>query len=176
MAMLVTQIAAATAGIAWMLIEWFSGEKKPSLLGMCSGAVAGLVAITPASGFVGPSAAFFIGLAAGVICYLTCTKLKSAFGYDDSLDVFGIHALGGALGAILTGVFTLKAIGGTAGLLEGNAEQVKLQLIGVIVTVAYTAIATYIILKVVNLITPLRASDAQERDGLDLSQHGEQVN
>ena len=175
MAMLVTQIAAATAGIAWMLIEWFSGEKKPSLLGMCSGAVAGLVAITPASGFVGPSGAFFIGLAAGTFCYFTCTKLKSALGYDDSLDVFGIHALGGALGAILTGVFTLKAIGGTAGLLEGNAAQVKLQLIGVVVTVAYTAIATYIILKVVNFITPLRASDAQERDGLDLSQHGEQV-
>ncbi len=176
MAMLVTQIAAATAGIAWMLIEWFSGEKKPSLLGMCSGAVAGLVAITPASGFVGPSAAFFIGLAAGVICYLTCTKLKSAFGYDDSLDVFGIHALGGALGAILTGVFTSKAIGGTAGLLEGNAAQVKLQLIGVGVTLLYTAIVTYIILKVVDLITPLRASDANERDGLDLSQHGEQIN
>ncbi len=175
MAMLVTQIAAATAGIAWMLVEWFSGEKKPSLLGMCSGAVAGLVAITPASGFVGPSGAFFIGLAAGTFCYFTCTKLKSALGYDDSLDVFGIHALGGALGAILTGVFTLKAIGGTAGLLEGNADQIKLQLIGVVVTAAYTAIATYIILKVVNLITPLRASDAQERDGLDLSQHGEQV-
>ena len=176
MAMLVTQIAAATAGIAWMLIEWFAGEKKPSLLGMCSGAVAGLVAITPASGFVGPSAAFFIGLAAGVICYLTCTKLKSAFGYDDSLDVFGIHALGGALGAILTGVFASKAIGGTAGLLEGNAAQVKLQLIGVGVTLLYTAIVTYIILKVVDLITPLRASDANERDGLDLSQHGEQIN
>ena len=176
MAMLVTQIAAATAGISWMLIEWFSGEKKPSLLGMCSGAVAGLVAITPASGFVGPSGAFFIGLAAGVICYLTCTKLKSAFGYDDSLDVFGIHALGGALGAILTGVFASKAIGGTAGLLEGNAAQVKLQLIGVGVTLLYTAIATYIILKVVDLITPLRASDANERDGLDLSQHGEQIN
>ena len=176
MAMLVTQIAAATAGIAWMLIEWFAGEKKPSLLGMCSGAVAGLVAITPASGFVGPSAAFFIGLAAGVICYLTCTKLKSAFGYDDSLDVFGIHALGGALGAILTGVFASKAIGGTAGLLEGNAAQVKLQLIGVSVTLLYTAIVTYIILKVVDLITPLRASDANERDGLDLSQHGEQIN
>ena len=175
MAMLVTQIAAATAGVAWMLAEWFTGEKKPSLLGMCSGAVAGLVAITPASGFVGPSGAFFIGLAAGTFCYFTCTKLKSALGYDDSLDVFGIHALGGALGAILTGVFTLKAIGGTAGLLEGNAAQVKLQLIGVVVTVAYTAIATYIILKVVNFITPLRASDAQERDGLDLSQHGEQV-
>ncbi len=175
MAMLVTQIAAATAGIAWMLVEWFSGEKKPSLLGMCSGAVAGLVAITPASGFVGPSGAFFIGLAAGTFCYFACTKLKSALGYDDSLDVFGIHALGGALGAILTGVFALKAIGGTAGLLEGNADQVKLQLIGVVVTVAYTAIATYIILKLVNFITPLRASDAQERDGLDLSQHGEQV-
>jgi Amt family ammonium transporter len=176
MAMLVTQIAAATAGVAWMVVEWFTGEKKPSLLGMCSGAVAGLVAITPASGFVGPSGAFFIGLVAGVFCYLTCTKLKSALGYDDSLDVFGIHALGGALGAILTGVFAVKGVGGVAGLIEGNSAQVKLQLIGVGVTLVYTAVATFVILKVINFITPLRSSDAQERDGLDLSQHGEQVN
>ena len=171
MAMLVTQIAAASAGIAWMLAEWFSGEKKPSLLGLCSGAVAGLVAITPAAGFVNPMGAFFIGLISGVLCFLACTKLKSALGYDDALDVFGIHAFGGAVGAVLTGVFATKAIGGV----EGGFDQVKLQLLGVGVTVLYTAVATYIILKVVNLITPLRASDAQERDGLDLSQHGEQV-
>ncbi|MFZ9350085.1 MAG: ammonium transporter, partial [Candidatus Fonsibacter ubiquis] len=156
MAMLVTQIAAASAGIAWMLAEWFTGEKKPSLLGLCSGAVAGLVAITPAAGFVTPVSAFFIGLIAGVLCFLACTKLKSALGYDDALDVFGIHAFGGAIGAVLTGVFATKAIGGEV---EGGFDQVKLQLLGVAVTVIYTTVVTYIILKVVNLITPLRASD-----------------
>ena len=171
MAMLVTQVAAASAGIAWMLAEWFTGEKKPSLLGLCSGAVAGLVAITPAAGFVTPVSAFFIGLIAGVLCFLACTKLKSALGYDDALDVFGIHAFGGAVGAVLTGVFAAKAIGGV----EGGFDQVKLQLLGVGVTVLYTTVATYIILKVVNLITPLRASDTEEREGLDLSQHGEQI-
>lgn len=172
MAMLVTQVAAASAGIAWMLAEWFTGEKKPSLLGLCSGAVAGLVAITPAAGFVTPVSAFFIGLIAGVLCFLACTKLKSALGYDDSLDVFGIHAFGGAIGAVLTGVFATKAIGGEV---EGGFDQVKLQLLGVAVTVIYTTVVTYIILKVVNLITPLRASDTEEREGLDLSQHGEQI-
>ena len=172
MAMLVTQIAAASAGIAWMLAEWFTGEKKPSLLGLCSGAVAGLVAITPAAGFVSPASAFLIGLIAGVLCFLACTKLKSALGYDDALDVFGIHAFGGAIGAVLTGVFVTKAIGGEV---EGGFDQVKLQLLGVAVTVIYTAVITYIILKVVNLITPLRASDTEEKEGLDLSQHGEQI-
>jgi Amt family ammonium transporter len=173
MAMLVTQIAAASASIAWMLAEWFTGEKKPSLLGLCSGAVAGLVAITPAAGFVSPVSAFFIGLIAGVLCFLACTKLKSALGYDDALDVFGIHAFGGAIGAVLTGVFATKAIGGEV---EGGFDQVKLQLLGVAVTVIYTTAVTYIILKVVNLITPLRASDTEEKEGLDLSQHGEQLN
>jgi len=172
MAMLVTQVAAASAGIAWMLAEWFTGEKKPSLLGLCSGAVAGLVAITPAAGFVTPVSAFFIGLIAGVLCFLACTKLKSALGYDDALDVFGIHAFGGAIGAVLTGVFATKAIGGEV---EGGFDQVKLQLLGVAVTVIYTTVVTYIILKIVNLITPLRASDTEEREGLDLSQHGEQI-
>ncbi|WP_099339847.1 ammonium transporter [Candidatus Fonsibacter ubiquis] len=171
MAMLVTQIAAASAGIAWMFAEWFTGEKKPSLLGLCSGAVAGLVAITPAAGFVSPVGAFFIGLISGVLCFLACTKLKSALGYDDALDVFGIHAFGGAVGAVLTGVFAAKAVGGV----EGGFDQVKLQLLGVGVTVLYTTVVTYIILKVVNLITPLRASDTEEREGLDLSQHGEQI-
>ena len=171
MAMLVTQIAAASAGIAWMFAEWFTGEKKPSLLGLCSGAVAGLVAITPAAGFVSPVGAFFIGLISGVLCFLACTKLKSALGYDDALDVFGIHAFGGAVGAVLTGVFAAKAVGGV----EGGFDQVKLQLLGVGVTVLYTTVVTYVILKVVNLITPLRASDTEEREGLDLSQHGEQI-
>jgi Amt family ammonium transporter len=172
MAMLVTQIAAASAGIAWMLAEWFTGEKKPSLLGLCSGAVAGLVAITPAAGFVSPVSAFFIGLITGALCFLACTKLKSALGYDDALDVFGIHAFGGAIGAVLTGVFATKAIGGEV---EGGFDQVKLQLLGVAVTVIYTTVVTYIILKVVNLIIPLRVSDTEEREGLDLSQHGEQI-
>jgi Amt family ammonium transporter len=172
MAMLVTQITAASAGIAWMLAEWFTGEKKPSLLGLCSGAVAGLVAITPAAGFVSPVSALFIGLIAGVLCFLACTKLKSALGYDDALDVFGIHAFGGAIGAVLTGVFATKAIGGEV---EGGFDQVKLQLLGVAVTVIYTTVVTYIILKVVNLIIPLRVSDTEEREGLDLSQHGEQI-
>lgn len=175
MAMLVTQVATATAALAWMILEWFSSEKKPSLLGILSGAIAGLVAITPAAGFVTPSGAFFIGLAAGIICYFACTKIKKALGYDDSLDVFGIHGVGGIVGAILTGVFAVKAVGGASGMIEGNGGQVTLQLLGVAVTVIYTAIMTYIILKFVGLFTKLRVSDEQERSGLDLSQHGEQV-
>jgi Amt family ammonium transporter len=175
MAMLVTQIATATAALSWMFSEWMGKEKKPSLLGMISGAVAGLVAITPAAGFVGPTGAFFIGLFAGIGCYVASVKIKHALGYDDSLDVFGIHGVGGIIGAILTGVFALKGIGGTSGWIEGNFAQVKLQIIGVGITIIYTAIVTYIILKIINLVLPIRASETHERDGLDLSQHGEQV-
>jgi len=174
MAMLVTQIATATAGLAWMFAEWSFG-KKPSLLGVLSGAIAGLVAITPAAGFVGPVGAFFIGLISGIICYWASTKLKNKFGYDDSLDVFGIHGVGGIVGALLTGVFAKEAIGGAAGLLEGNTGQLWLQFIGVAFTVVYTAVLTYVILKIVNLITPLRATPEEETQGLDLNQHGEQV-
>ena len=174
MAMLVTQIATATAGLAWMFAEWAFG-KKPSLLGILSGAIAGLVAITPAAGFVGPVGAFFIGLIAGITCYWASTKLKNKFGYDDSLDVFGIHGVGGIVGALLTGVFAKEAIGGAAGLLEGNTGQLWLQFIGVAFTVVYTAVLTYVILKIVNLITPLRATPEEETQGLDLNQHGEQV-
>ena len=174
MAMLVTQIATATAGLAWMFAEWGFG-KKPSLLGILSGAIAGLVAITPAAGFVGPVGAFFIGLIAGIACYWASTKLKNKFGYDDSLDVFGIHGVGGTVGAILTGIFAKEAIGGAAGLLEGNTGQLWLQFIGVAFTVVYTAVLTYVILKIVNLITPLRATPEEETQGLDLNQHGEQV-
>ena len=174
MAMLVTQIATATAGLAWMFAEWGFG-KKPSLLGILSGAIAGLVAITPAAGFVGPVGAFFIGLIAGIACYWASTKLKNKFGYDDSLDVFGIHGVGGAVGAILTGIFAKEAIGGAAGLLEGNTGQLWLQFIGVGFTIVYTSVLTYVILKIVNLITPLRATPEEETQGLDLNQHGEQV-
>jgi Amt family ammonium transporter len=174
MAMLVTQVATATAGLTWMFVEWGIG-KKPSLLGILSGAIAGLVAITPAAGFVGPVGAFFIGLIAGIACYWASTKLKNKFGYDDSLDVFGIHGVGGAVGAILTGIFAKEAIGGAAGLLEGNTGQLWLQFIGVGFTIVYTSVLTYVILKIVNLITPLRATPEEETQGLDLNQHGEQV-
>lgn len=175
MAMLVTQIATATAGLAWMFAEWGFG-KKPSLLGILSGAIAGLVAITPAAGFVGPVGAFFIGLIAGIVCYWASTKLKNKLGYDDSLDVFGIHGVGGTVGALLTGIFAKEAIGGTAGLLEGNTGQLWLQFIGVTFTIVYTGVFTYVILKIVNLITPLRATVEEEIQGLDLRQHGEQIN
>jgi Amt family ammonium transporter len=175
MAMLVTQIATATAGLAWMFAEWGFG-KKPSLLGILSGAIAGLVAITPAAGFVGPIGAFFIGLIAGIACYWASTKLKNKLGYDDSLDVFGIHGVGGTVGALLTGIFAKEAIGGAAGLLEGNTGQLWLQFIGVTFTIVYTGVFTYVILKIVNLITPLRATVEEETQGLDLRQHGEQIN
>ena len=175
MAMLVTQIATATAGLAWMFAEWGFG-KKPSLLGILSGAIAGLVAITPAAGFVGPVGAFFIGLIAGIACYWASTKLKNKLGYDDSLDVFGIHGVGGTVGALLTGIFAKEAIGGAAGLLEGNTGQLWLQFIGVTFTIVYTGVFTYVILKIVNLITPLRATVEEETQGLDLRQHGEQIN
>jgi Amt family ammonium transporter len=174
MAMLVTQIATATAGLAWMFAEWGFG-KKPSLLGILSGAIAGLVAITPAAGFVGPVGAFFIGLIAGIACYWASTKLKNKFGYDDSLDVFGIHGVGGTVGAILTGIFAKEAIGGAAGLLDGNTGQLWLQFIGVAFTIVYTGVLTFVILKIVNLITPLRVTPEEETQGLDLNQHGEQV-
>ena len=174
MAMLVTQIATATAGLSWMFAEW-GFAKKPSLLGILSGAIAGLVAITPAAGFVGPVGAFFIGLIAGIVCYWASTKLKNKFGYDDSLDVFGIHGVGGTVGALLTGIFAKEAIGGAAGLLEGNTGQLWTQFVGVGFTIIYTGVLTYIILKIVGLITPLRATLEVETQGLDLNQHGEQV-
>ncbi|UEO01409.1 ammonium transporter [Acidiferrobacter thiooxydans] len=174
MAMATTQIATGAAALAWMFAEWMA-RGKPSVLGMVSGAVAGLVAITPASGFVDPTGAFIIGIAGGAVCFWTATYMKNFFGYDDSLDAFGVHAIGGALGAILTGVFAVKAIGGTAGALEGNDYQVVKQLIDVGSVLVYDAVVTYIILKVVDVIVGLRVSEEDEVEGLDLSQHGEQV-
>jgi Amt family ammonium transporter len=174
MAMAVTQIATAAAALAWMFCEWIT-IGKPSVLGIISGAVAGLVAITPASGFVLPGGALAIGAAAGIICWWAAAKLKHMLGYDDSLDAFGIHGVGGTVGAILTGVFAAEAVGGTKGLLEGNAAQVGLQAYGVAVTVVYCAIATFILLKIVDVIIGLRVDAETERDGLDLNLHGETV-
>jgi len=174
MAMAVTHIATATAGFTWMLVEWML-RGKPTVLGICSGAVAGLVAITPASGFVGPMGAFAIGIAAGIVCYWGCTGLKRMFGYDDALDTFGVHAVGGAAGAILTGVFAINEYGGTSGLIEGNAGQVLNQCIGVGIVFVYDVVVTLIILKLVDLVIGLRVSEEVERDGLDLALHGETV-
>ena len=174
MAMAATQIATAAAGLGWMFAEWMA-KGKPTILGICSGAVAGLVAITPASGFVGPGGALAIGIAAGVVCFWTAVYMKEMIGYDDSLDAFGVHAIGGALGAILTGVFAVKAIGGTAGVLEGNIGQLLIQAKGVAVTVVYDAVVSFIILKLLDMTIGLRVTEEQEREGLDISLHGEQV-
>ncbi len=174
MAMAVTQVATATAAMAWMFAEWLV-NKKPSVLGIISGAVAGLVAITPASGYVDPVGALWIGAAAGVGCFIMSTRVKRAVGYDDSLDVFGIHAVGGIIGAILTGVFAVEAIGGTAGLLEGNPGQVMTQLWGILATVVWCAMASFVILIIVNIIIGVRVSQAVEVEGLDINLHGEVV-
>ena len=174
MAMAVTQIAAATAAVSWMVVEWIF-RRKPSVLGIISGAVAGLVAITPASGYVDPFGALIIGLAAGLVCYWGAVVLKPKMGYDDTLDVFAVHGLGGITGALLTGVFAVEAIGGTPGLLEGNAGQVLIQLEGIIATIVYCAIVTFIILKVVGAVMGLRVDEESEVGGLDYSLHGETV-
>jgi ammonium transporter, Amt family len=174
MAMTVTQIATATAALAWMFIEW-AVKGKPTIVGICSGAVAGLVAITPASGFVGPAGSLVIGVAAGLLCYLGVTWLKGIFGYDDALDCFGVHAVGGAAGAILTGVFAINEYGGTPGLIEGNAGQVINQLIGVGIVVAYDAIGSLIILMAIKSVIGLRVDEEIEREGLDVTLHGEVV-
>jgi ammonium transporter, Amt family len=174
MAMAVTQIATAAAALAWMFIEWLV-HKKPSILGIISGAVAGLVAITPASGFVGPVGALWIGVAAGIGCFFASTTVKRALGYDDSLDVFGIHAVGGIIGALLTGVFAVEAIGGTAGLLEGNPGQVFTQLYGILATIVWCAVASFVILIIVNILIGVRVSQAVEVEGLDINLHGEVV-
>jgi Amt family ammonium transporter len=176
MAMAVTQIATATAALAWMFVEW-ALKGKPSVLGICSGAVAGLVAITPASGFVDPRGALIIGIAAGVVCYWGATGLKHAFGYDDALDAFGVHGVGGTVGAILTGVLAVSAVGGTgkSGLIDGNPHQVIVQLYGVGCTVIYDAIVSLILLKIIDLVIGLRVDVDSEREGLDLNLHGEVV-
>src|SRR6266566_4485598 len=174
MAMGVTQFATATAALTWMFVEW-ALRGKPTVIGICTGAVAGLVAITPASGFVGPVGSLAIGVAAGVVCYWGCTGLKHLFGYDDALDAFGVHAVGGAVGALLTGVFAIEQYGGTAGLIEGNAMQVVNQAIGIGTVFVYDAVVTLIILWLVDMFIGLRVTKDVERDGLDLALHGETV-
>jgi Amt family ammonium transporter len=173
MAMAVTQIATATAALAWMFAEWLS-HGKPSVLGIASGAVAGLVAITPASGTAGPMGAILIGVAAGVGCYIAAAKLKRALGYDDSLDAFGVHAVGGIIGAILTGLCADASMGGV-GLAEGMniAGQLWIQTKGVLFTLVYSGIGSFIILKVVDAVIGLRVTEEQETEGLDVSQHDE---
>jgi Amt family ammonium transporter len=145
------------------------------VIGICTGAVAGLVAITPASGFVGPIGSLCIGIAAGILCYWGCTGLKHMFGYDDALDAFGVHAVGGIVGAFLTGVFAIEQYGGTAGLIEGNAVQVLNQIEGIVIVFVYDAVVSLIILKLVDIFIGLRVSDEVEREGLDLALHGETV-
>ncbi|WP_213662509.1 ammonium transporter [Stutzerimonas stutzeri] len=171
MAMLVTQTATAAAALSWMFAEWIT-HGKPSALGIASGVVAGLVAITPAAGTVGPMGALIIGLASGVICFFCATSLKRKLGYDDSLDAFGVHGVGGIVGALLTGVFAAPALGGF-GEVENIALQVWIQFKGVLFTVVYTAIVTFVILKVIDAVMGLRVNDEEETVGLDLSLHNE---
>jgi Amt family ammonium transporter len=167
MAMLATQLATAAAALAWMFAEWVT-KGKPSVLGIASGAVAGLVAITPASGFVSPTSAVIIGFAAGVVCYFAATSLKHALGYDDSLDAFGVHGIGGIVGALLTGVFASKEIAG----LDGS---VVTQLKGVGTTIVYGFVVSYVILMIIDKTIGLRVTEDQERTGLDISLHGESL-
>ena len=174
MAMAVTQVATATAALAWMAIEWVK-HGKPSVLGIASGAVAGLVAITPASGAVGPMGAMAIGFASGFGCFFASTILKRVLGYDDSLDVFGIHAVGGIIGAILTGVFCAESLGGAGfgGDITSIGDQLAVQFIGVGATVVYTGVVSFIILKVLDGIMGLRVTEDEEAEGLDLALHDE---
>lgn len=172
MAIIATHLAACAGALTWGAIEW-STRRKPSVLGMISGAVAGLGTITPASGFVAPWHGIVIGIVAGAACYWACTWLKHRFDYDDSLDVFGVHGIGGLTGTLLGGVFATSAIGGTAGLLEGHPQQLLIQFYGVAVTFVWSAGMSFILLKLVGLFVPLRVSREQELEGLDISQHGE---
>jgi Amt family ammonium transporter len=175
MAIVATHLAASAGVLAWLACEWGT-RGKPSVLGMISGAIAGLGTITPASGFVSPAVAILIGLIAGAVCFWACTILKLRAGYDDSLDVFGIHGIGGLMGTLLTGVFAVAAIsGGPTGLLEGNGRQVLIQLYGIVVTIVWCGVVTWIILKVIDLMLPLRVPPQQEVEGLDITQHGESI-
>jgi Amt family ammonium transporter len=179
MAIVSTHLAASAGAFTWMALEWWT-RGKPSVLGMISGAVAGLGTITPASGFVLPMQAVLIGLIAGALCFWACTWLKTKIGYDDSLDVFGVHGLGGLTGTLLAGVFAVGALsvspelpGGAPGLLEGHPEQVVAQLYGIGVTIVWSGVMTFIILKVIEVIVPLRVRKEDEVMGLDVTQHGE---
>jgi ammonium transporter, Amt family len=174
-----THLAAAAGALTWMFLEWWA-RGKPSVLGMISGAIAGLGTITPASGFVLPWQGLVIGMIAGGLCYWACTWLKLRCGYDDSLDVFGVHGVGGATGTLLVGVFAVAALSvtpdspdGSPGLIEGNARQLLIQLYAVVVTIIWSGVLTYILLKVIAFLVPLRVSHQSEIEGLDITQHGE---
>lgn len=171
-AFVTTHTATATAGLAWLLLDWIR-YGRPTALGMITGAVGGLVAITPAAGFVTPMGAIAVGLGSGIICWLSVTFAKTKLGYDDSLDAFGVHGVGGIWGALATGVWASSAIGGTDGLLYGNPIQLWIQLKAVVITMVYAFIATYVLLLFVNMISELRVSESDERVGLDLTQHSE---
>ena len=170
MAIAVTQIATAAAALTWMIVEWMV-KGKASVLGVISGAVAGLVAITPAAGYVGPTGALAIGFAGGLISWWAATELKKALKYDDSLDVFGVHGVAGFVGAILTGWFAIEAIGEAA----GSLEQMWIQVKGAAVAIVYCAVVTYVLLKLVDVIIGLRVTEEEEREGLDVSLHGERI-
>ena len=181
MAIVSTHLAASAGAFTWMALEWWT-RGKPSVLGMISGAVAGLGTITPASGFVLPMQGLLIGIIAGAICFWACTWLKLKIGYDDSLDVFGVHGVGGFTGTLLAGVFAVGALsatpeapGGTPGLLEGNPHQVVAQLYGIVVTLVWSGALTFVILKVISALVPLRVKQEDEVMGLDVSQHGEAI-
>ena len=181
MAIVSTHLAASAGAFTWMALEWWT-RGKPSVLGMISGAVAGLGTITPASGFVLPMQGMLIGIIAGAICFWACTWLKRKAGYDDSLDVFGVHGIGGLTGTFLAGVFAVGALsanpglpGGVRGLLEGNPQQVLAQLYGIVVTLVWSGVLTFVILKVISAIVPLRVKQEDEVMGLDVSLHGEAV-
>ncbi len=177
MAMTVTQIATAAAALGWMLAEWIT-KGKPSVLGVVSGAVAGLVAITPASGFVLPGPSLIIGVVAGVVCYWSATSLKHMLGYDDSLDAFGVHCIGGIIGALLTGVFSYGPLSATEASPDGSPgglHQLQLQAIGVATTLVYSGIVSFILLKIIDATIGLRVEREEEREGLDIVLHGEQV-
>jgi len=167
MAMFVTQFATAVAALAWMFTEWIA-KGKPSVLGIASGAVAGLVAITPASGFVGATGALAIGIAAGIGCFFAATTVKRMFGYDDSLDAFGVHCIGGIIGAILTGFFNVREISGVDG-------SVLTQLGAVVTTLVFSGVGSFVLLKILDATIGLRVTEEQEREGLDLALHGETV-
>jgi Amt family ammonium transporter len=172
-AFVVTHLASAAACLAWCGCEWLL-QGKPSVLGACSGAVAGLVCITPASGYVTPMAALVFGLAGGAVCYWAVAKAKGGFGYDDSLDAFGIHGVGGTLGAVLTGVFASRAVSQNTGLLEGNTTQLVNNIVGAVAAWALAAVVTLVILKAIDATIGLRVSQQDELIGLDLSQHNEE--
>ena len=177
-AIITTHLAASTGALTWMLLEWWT-RGKPSVLGMISGAVAGLGTITPASGFVLPWHGIIIGLAAGCICFWACTSLKLRLGYDDSLDVFGVHGVGGATGTLLTGVFAVAAVSaspdstGFSGLIDGNPGQVLVQLYAVVAVILWSGAVSFVLLKVIALLVPLRVNQQNEIEGLDVTQHGE---